>query len=256
MIAIVEAIQDIGGTLAKVFEVKEVGGEKEFGGLLGGVLDLFTEAGGKMIGEWVASVAGEFVPALVEGIVPFIEGLVSSLPEIIRSVLLGLPGLIVSGIKLAIMLIPELVIALVEVFADPATWVGLGAALLDALTTSLENLWQSLEALFEGLFGETDEPGLLEKGGWFDTAGQDIGGLFGDGHASGITYADKTGLRLVHAGETVRRASEGIAATGAGLATGRGRMYGSGGRAVVEIDLDSLYDTLQGASRRGYSVEG
>ena len=100
------------------------------------------------------------------------------------------------------------------------------------------------------------EFGSFDRYVWRFVGGKPIRNRFRTLREMDCGYADKTGLRLVHAGETVRRASEGIAATGAGLATGRGRMYGSGGRAVVEIDLDSLYDTLQGASRRGYSVEG
>ena len=216
-----------------------------------GLVGNLTRDFGTSVAEFAADIITDVVPGLAKAAPEIVLGLIDGIPDLVRALAGAIPELAEAFIINWITGMPRIAIALLSALLDPGLWIDVGKAIGDGMVDAVKEIFDSIISLPKG----TEENPSIFEGAWWEQAGADLG-ISGDGNASGATYVDRTGLRMVHAGETIRRASEGVAASGGGLATGRGRMYGSGGRAVIEIDLDSLYDTMQSASRRGYSTEG
>jgi hypothetical protein len=263
ILALAEALGSLDETMASIYSVTvdEETGTREQGGLVGDILGNVSGKGAATLGAWVAQVIGDALPALARGIPDFVAGLVESLPAILEAIARAIPGLALALVEQFVLLAPRVGVALAEVLLDPETWIGIGEAFIDAIGEAIDRLVQGIVDIVTGAAaatGDGSQPTIFE-GDWWEQAGQDVESFFaGEGRskASGATYIDRGGLYMLHAGETVQTAAATTAASGGGLAGARGRMRGSGGRVVVEIDADSLADALGAMSRRGYAVGG
>lgn len=79
------------------------------------------------------------------------------------------------------------------------------------------------------------------------------------GYASGTRMVSADGLYQLHKFEIVQnraQANTSAAKAAAGGASARARLSGQAGRLVIEIDSDSVSDTLQDLARRGFALGG
>ena len=193
---------------------------------LGRWLETGTETAIKMVPDLISGIAENIGP-IFEGL---IDGLAEAIPAIIRALIIDLPSAINS-------IIPSLISAIF----DGEMWQQAGKSLVEGFIQSFTS--------FEGANGKTDVWSVLDKV-FLGGAVNMIGGAF-SGKAGG-GYVSESGLYPLHKGEEVynrsRVQSEAQQPRGMG---GRGRMVGSGGRAYIEIDIESLSSTLTDAGRRG-----
>lgn len=135
--------------------------------------------------------------------------------------------------------------ALAAVFFDEDNWTSVGEAIA-----------QGLLDFIMGSFG-TDEGGVsfwsVLDGLLLGGLGENIGGMFSGTKASG-GYIAEPGMYRLHQGEVVYNASQvQTDAKQSSAASRRGRMFGQAGRLYIEVDADSMADTMSGLSARGYS---
>jgi len=149
--------------------------------------------------------------------------------------------------------IPALISSLIQVIADPATYVGIITAMVDGIAGLFDTLFsakfwndlgKSLVDAFAKIFATDKHTGGLGDTGFLDlNTKSDKGGLFGTGfldmapkRASG-GYVNRTGLALIHQGEEIKR--RGGADSGTMAAQGgsqRGTVKSRGGEIVISFD--------------------
>ena len=225
---------------------------------------------GAAIADFVGSIFGAIIPAVLDAIPNMLTGLMDGLPGILKAIAGLLPELVVGLFKIFYLMAPMLLIQAVKVLADPQVWLDIGKAFFDALMS-----------VFDPLFGKgkgEKTPGAFMKGGWADSLFGGVGGkgyqtknIAGEGgffdrlfggvndekdvpqYAVGSDYIARTGLAVVHAGETVVPAHGATnSATMDRLGGGRGSTYVING--VIAADTEQLVRHLREAERMGVSI--
>ena len=140
----------------------------------------------------------------------------------------------------------------------------------DTWKTIGDEIADSLKDLFGGLFGREDKTGLFQKNGaisqagesvgdWFTNAGKTVSRWFDKGLVGsfdvGTDYVSRTGLAVVHQGETI------VPAHGATQAAAIQRAGSGGGMTVIlqgaiTSDEEALARRVQDAARRGLDFNG
>lgn len=159
------------------------------GGLLGEVETLLSDAakGLPALGDALVSFSGNLfetiLPQLIEGAAGALTGVVNALPDILTGALNAIPEIIEAAIgslddllvgtfRMAFTLVPELLIASLEVLLDPQFWIDVATAFLEGLLDALN------------VFKNEDNTGLLQRGGIVGRTGAAIRDIF-DGRDNG-----------------------------------------------------------------------
>jgi hypothetical protein len=233
-----------------------------------------------------------FLASLAKAIPSIFSTIATEIPEIITSVIdtetkelpdaIGavvqalaenLPSLIGALVGALINAIPQIVSAFIEELIRGV--IGLVDAIVDMFTQIFQDLLGTGEGegktfnqggIFDQVFvgkkekeNGTQGPSLFSKGGWFDTAGKNIGAWFSQFSVDTRSYdtggyVNQTGMALVHQGERIIPASGTSTGTAEHYRGGGGTsIAGMGGDIVIRIDADSLARAMRAQSLRGLS---
>lgn len=249
-----------GSLIAGIIEI--VGNFEDLGDQFNDVTMAFNQSIGNLpdmlgenLGRWIETgtqSAIDMVPA-------FIQGLADNLPQIISSILESLVTMTGALLKAVFVEIPKAFGSLIETLTAKETWQAIWDGLVQALEEAIRELFGTKENGEGKLFNQggildqvfvgrrerengTEGPGLFGKGGWFDTAGQDIASFVGS-FATGTDGITRTGLALVHQGERI------VPATGAGSGTTSAMMAGGAGGVTYVLPQGLLWGTPEHLAR-------
>ncbi len=214
--------------------------------------NLLSARGGKAIGGFVGDVI-DMTPAFAKGAVRLAEGLIDSAPSIVASLARAAPELALAIIETMVLGAPRIGLAIAGVLLDPNFWIDIGVSFAEGVAEALTRLVKQLLGVPSDVaaLGATAPRGTQSPGDWWaDTWAEMDALLSGErGRASGEDYVSRTGLRLVHKGESISSSAKTNAAIQGGRM--RGRITGSGGGIFIEIDAEQLADAFAHHRSRG-----
>jgi len=230
-------------------------------GLLGQVhslvMEFFTDLGDlpAVLADAMSATISEGIPALFEMIPALVEGLIAAIPQLIVSTVEQFPLMIGGLVQMLIVGIPKAILNGIGAIFSLDLWKGLVNAMI-----------AGFKEFFAPIFGnkDTGTPGAFGEGGYFDKVFVDRGekrrgdesSLFAvhpdlkpkGSRASGDDFIPRTGLYMMHRGETV---------SGNGRLPPGGRSTSQATTIVVQGSLmasvEDLASAIRDAKRRGVS---
>ena len=198
-----------------------------------------------VLAQFMQDTIREGIPAMMQVIPELIEGLISAIPQLILATIEQFPLMIGGLVQMLIVGIPKAILQGIGALFSADLWKGLATALVDAF-----------KEIFAPIFGnkKTGEKGAFQEGGYFD--GVFVGGkerAAGErsslgSRASGDDFIPRTGLYMMHRGETV---------SGNGRLPPGGRSTSQPTTIVVQGSLmasvEDLASAIRDAKRRGVS---
>lgn len=159
------------------------------GGVLGEVETLLRDAAkglpalGDQLVSFTDNLLSEIIPALIDGAAAAVTGLAEALPDLLTSALDAVPELIEAAVgslddllaalfRQSFTMVPELLLAALDVLLDPQFWIDVGAAFLRGLLDALN------------IFKNEDNTGLLQREGILGRTGAAVRDIF-DGRDNG-----------------------------------------------------------------------
>lgn len=242
---IVAAIMQIVQLVTSI--VPEEGQEGLLDQLHGTVMEFMGDVGElpKVLAQFMQDTIREGIPAMMQVIPELIEGLISAIPQLIMATIEQFPLMIGGLVQMLIVGIPKAILQGIGALFSADLWKGLATAMVDAF-----------KEIFAPIFGnkKTGEKGAFQEGGYFD--GVFVGGkerAAGErsslgSRASGDDFIPRTGLYMMHRGETV---------SGNGRLPPGGRSTSQPTTIVVQgslmASMEDLASAIRDAKRRGVS---